>query len=93
MPLCFAVRQEMPYRPAGTDLSREAAAEPGLVVLLQRDERAAAAAAAATAPASPLPADFELAAVIGAKDQRFEVYRRRDDGTAATSRPSARAPE
>jgi len=91
LPLCFAMRREMPYRASAADVSREADEQPGLVILLQRDERAAAAAT--TAQASQLPPDFELAAVVGAKDQRFEAYRRRAGSGVATSQPSARAPE
>ena len=67
LPLCFALRQQIPVVASPQRLPTES----NLVVLVQIDEHAKQ-----PAPTLPFPPGYTREPDIGAKDQRFEVYRR-----------------
>ena len=70
LPLCFAMRQEIPYFKTPDELSRATNASPELVVLQQADESSKAAKPV------DLPPGFEQIGTIGADDQRILIFRR-----------------
>jgi 4-amino-4-deoxy-L-arabinose transferase-like glycosyltransferase len=71
LPLCFAMRSEIPYVKTPAELESRAAAEPDLVVLIQADPKARSGK-----PLPPLPPAFRKVASVGADEERLDVYRR-----------------
>jgi 4-amino-4-deoxy-L-arabinose transferase-like glycosyltransferase len=80
LPLCFAMRAEIPYVKTASELLARGDEDPGLVVLVQADPKARGGK-----PVPPLPPGFEKVCSVGDEEERMDVYRLPDGGVDAAA--------